>query len=98
MHAGAPQPVFVLAVRLGGVDHVVAVIEPARDQRLDQIRRMLAVAIHEQHGAETGMVETGEQSGFLAEIARQRDHLDVERHGGQRLATALVSSPLPSST
>ena len=71
-------------MRLGGVDDVVAVIEPVADQRLDQRRRMLAVAVHEQHGAEAGMVEAGEQRGLLAEIARQRDHLDVERVGRQR--------------
>ncbi len=53
------------------------------DQRLDQRRRMLAVAIHEQHGAEAGMIEAGEQCGLLAEIARERDHLHVERIGGQ---------------
>ena len=46
---------------------------------------MLAVAVHEQHGAEPGMVETGKQGGLLAEIARQRDHLDIERVGDQRL-------------
>ena len=80
MHADAAQPGLVLAMRLGGVDHVVAVIEPARDQRLDQIGRMLAVAVHEQHGAEPGMIEAGEQRRLLAEIARQRDDLDVERH------------------
>ena len=85
MHAGAAQPGLVLAVRLGGVDHVVAVIEPARDQRLDQIGRMLAVAVHEQHGAEPGVIETGEQRGLLAEIARQRDHLHVERIGDERM-------------
>ena len=84
MHAGAAQPGLVLAVGLGGIDHVVAVIEPARDQRVDQAGRMLAVAVHEQHGAEPGMVEAGEQSGLLAEIARQRDHLDVERIGDER--------------
>ena len=74
---------FVLAVRLGGIDDVVAIIEPARDQRLDQARRMLAVAVHEQHGAEAGMIEAGEQGRLLAEIARQRDDLDVERIGRQ---------------
>ena len=46
---------------------------------------MLAVAVHEQHGAEPGMVETGEQGRLLAEIARQRDHLDIERIGRQRI-------------
>jgi hypothetical protein len=44
---------------------------------------MLAVAVHEQHGAAPGMVESGHQGGFLAEIARQRHHLDVERIGGK---------------
>ena len=86
-------------MRLGGEDHVVAVVEPARDQRLDQIGRMLAVAVHEQHGAEPGMVEAGEQGRLLAEIARQRHHLDIERIGRQRFARrSLVASRLPSST
>src|SRR5437667_6893441 len=31
-NAGSPQPGFVLAVRLGSVDHVVTVIEPACNQ------------------------------------------------------------------
>ncbi len=59
MHALTPQPGLVLAVRLGGVDHVVAVIEPMRHQPLHQVGRMLAVAVHEQHGAEAGVVEPG---------------------------------------
>ena len=39
---------------------------------------MLSVAVDEHHGAETGMVEAGEQRRLLAEIARQRHHLDVD--------------------
>ena len=66
-------------MRLRGIDDVVAVIDPVFDQLLDQIGRMLAVAIHEQHGAAAGMVEPGHQGCFLAEIARQRHHLHVER-------------------
>ena len=53
------------------------------DQRLDQRRRVLAVAVHEQHGAEAGMIEAGEQRRLLAEIARQRDDLDIEAVGGE---------------
>jgi hypothetical protein len=53
------------------------------DELLDQGRRVLAVAVHEQDGAEAGMVEAGEQRRFLAEIARERDDLDIERIGGQ---------------
>ena len=45
---------------------------------------MLAVAVHEQHRAAPGMVQPRHQRGFLAEIARQRHHLDVERVGGKR--------------
>ena len=71
-------------MRLGGVDHVVAVIEPVADQRLDQRRRMLAVAVDEQHGAEPGVIEAGEQRRLLAEIARQRHDLHIERRGRQR--------------
>jgi hypothetical protein len=44
---------------------------------------MLAVAVNEQHGAIAGMFEPREQRGFLAEIARQRDHLHVGGAGGQ---------------
>ena len=78
LHGDAPRSRFVGAVRLGGIDHVAAVIEPMADQCLDQSRRMLAVAVDEQHGAEPGVIEAGEQRRFLAEIARQRHHLDVE--------------------
>ena len=92
------QPGFVLAVCLGRVDNVVAVIEPARDQRLDHVWRVLAIAVHEQDGAEAGVVEAGEKRGFLAEIARQRDDLNIERQRRQALATSLVPSWLPSST
>ena len=59
---------------------------------------MLAVAVHEQHGAEPRMIEAGEQRRFLAEIARQRDDLHVEASAGSACATASVSSRLPSST
>ena len=53
----------------GGIDDVAIVIEPMADQRLDQRRRMLAVAVDEQHRATAGMVEAGEQRRLLAEIA-----------------------------
>ncbi len=48
------------------------------DQPLDQIRRMLAVAVDEQHGAAPRVFEAGKQRRLLAEIARQRNHLDVD--------------------
>jgi hypothetical protein len=44
------------------------------------------------------MVEAGQQSGLLAEIARERNHLDVEHVGGSPRAIASVASRLPSST
>ncbi len=47
---------------------------------------MLAVAVHEQHRAAPGMVEPRHQGGFLAEIARQRHHLNVERRRRQARA------------
>ena len=53
------------------------------DERLDQSRRMLSVAVDEQHGAEPGVIEAGEQRRLLAEIARQRQQLNVERRGRQ---------------
>ena len=65
-------------MRFGGVDHVVAVIEPMADQLFDQRRRVLAVAVHEQQRAVAGMLQAGHQAGFLAEIARQRQRLNVE--------------------
>jgi hypothetical protein len=74
---------LVGAVCLGRIDDVVALVEPMRDQGLDQGRRMLAVAIHEQERAVARVVEAGEQRGLLAEIARQRHHLHVEDIGGQ---------------
>jgi len=54
---------------LGGIDHIVAALDPMFDQLLDQIRRMLTVAVHEQHCAAPGMVQSRHQRGFLAEIA-----------------------------
>src|SRR5262249_16811143 len=77
------QPRLVLAVRLGGVDDIEAAIEPMADQRLDQGGRMLAVAVHEQHRAEAGVIEAGEERRLLAEIARERNDLDVEINGGK---------------
>jgi hypothetical protein len=78
------QKRFIVAVCLGGVDHVISPVEPMPDQRLDQAWGMLAVAVHEQHGAESGMVEPGQQRRLLSEIARQRHDLNVKRVGGQR--------------
>ncbi len=76
--AQAPQRRLVGAAGLGGVDDVVALVEPMADQPADQRGRMLAVGVHEQHRAAARMVETGHQRGFLAEIARQRDHLHID--------------------
>ena len=83
MHGEAPQDRFIVAIGLGSIDHVVAVLDPVTDELLDEVRRMLAVAIHEQHGATPGVVEPRHQRGLLAEIARQRHHLNVERLGGK---------------
>ena len=83
MHGDAPQPRFIVAVRLGGIDHIEAAFDPVADQLLDQGGRMLAVAVHEQHRAEPGMVQPRHQRRFLAEIARQRHHLDVEPVGAK---------------
>ena len=83
VHGDAPQQRFVVAMRLGGIDHVEAAIDPVADQLLDQSGRMLAVAVHEQHRAAPGMVQPRHQGGFLAEIARQRHHLNVEPVGGK---------------
>ncbi len=55
---------------------------------------MLAVAIHEQHGAEPRMIETRQQGRFLAEVARQRHDLDVQGLGrqGMRHRQAVVAA------
>ena len=55
---------------------------------------MLAVAIHEQHGAEPRMIETRQQGRFLAEVARQRHDLDVQCLGrqGVRHSQAVVAA------
>ena len=67
------------------------------DQHFDQARRVLAVAVHEQHGAEPGVVEAGKQRRLLTEVARERKHLHVEDVGRQvardrrgRIAAAVV--------
>ena len=84
-HGETAQPRFVGAVRLGGEDHIVAAVEPMTDQRRNQAGRMLTVAIHEQHGAEPRMIEARHQRRLLAEVARQRHDLDVQRLGRQGL-------------
>ena len=71
-------------MRLGGIDDVVAAIEPMADQRFDQRGRVLPVAIHEKHSAARGVVEAGRECRLLAEIAGQRQHLHVERCRRQR--------------
>jgi hypothetical protein len=53
------------------------------DKLFDDIGRMLAVAVHEQHRAAPGVVQPRHQGGFLAEIARQRHYLDIEHVGGK---------------
>ena len=83
VHGHPPQERFVVAMRFGGIDDVVAAIDPVADQLLDQLRRVLAVAVHEQHRAAAGMVQPRHQGCFLAEIARQRHHLDVKCVGGK---------------
>ena len=45
---------------------------------------MLAVAVDEEHRAEPRVIEAGKQRGLFAEVARQRDHLHVERARRQR--------------
>jgi hypothetical protein len=68
---------------LGGIDHVVAAIDPVADKLLDQVGRMLTIAVHEQDRAAPGMVQSCHQRGFLAEIARQRHHLNVNGVGAK---------------
>jgi hypothetical protein len=82
---------------LGGVDDVVALVEPIAHELVDQCRRMLPIAVHEQDGAQAGVVEAGEQRRLLAEIAGQRKHLNVEvvgrkfaRNGKRSVAAAVV--------
>ena len=78
------------------VDNIVAVIEPAGHQCVDQIGWMLSVAIHEQHRAGRGVIEARKERGFLAEISRQRNNLDVERDRGQGSgdAAGVVAAPV----
>jgi hypothetical protein len=64
------------ASALGGHHHVVAVA-PLLDQRWNQLRRMLAVAIHAQHRVATRRGQARRQRGLLAEIARQVQQLHV---------------------
>ena len=83
MNRETAQRRLVLAMGLGGVDDVVATLDPVAHQLLGKIRRMLAVAVHEQHRTEPGMVEACHQCSLLAEIARQRHRLHVEFIGRQ---------------
>ena len=60
---------------------------------------MLSIAVDEQHGTEPGVIEAGEQRRLLAEIARQRQQLNIERRGQQLVSDRKpISSRLPSST
>jgi hypothetical protein len=81
LDAETAKPRLSFAVSLGGINHVVAVIEPMPDKLLHQGGRMLTVAIHEQDTAPTRVIETGEQRRLLAEIARQRDDLNIKTIG-----------------
>src|SRR5262249_19114543 len=65
------------------VDNIVAVIEPASNQRVDQIARMLSVTVHEQRRAGRSVIEARKERGFLAEISRQPNNLDVEWDRGE---------------
>src|SRR5262249_33692393 len=47
---------------------------------------MLSVAVDKQHGAEPGVIEAGEQRRLLAEIARERDNLNIDGRGRQLLS------------
>ena len=47
LDAGPAQPRLVSTVRLGRVDHVIAVVEPMRDELFKKYRGMLSVAVHE---------------------------------------------------
>ena len=69
---------------LGGEHHVIVVVEPMSDQGFNQSRRMLSVAVDEQHRTQARIVEAREQRRLLAEVARQRDELHV-RAGGRQL-------------
>jgi hypothetical protein len=42
----------------------IAAVEPVADQGLDQCRRMLAIGIHEEHRAETGVIEARSPTGI----------------------------------
>jgi hypothetical protein len=48
--------------------YVVAVVEPVADQRLDQSSRVLAIAVNEQDRAKAGVIEAGEERGFLPKL------------------------------
>src|SRR5262249_59940427 len=63
---------------------VIAALEPMRGELFNECRWMLPVTVDEQHGSQAGMIEAGEQRGLFAEIARQRDDLDVEIVGRKR--------------
>ncbi|CCC97173.1 protein of unknown function [Azospirillum baldaniorum] len=58
-----------------GDDHVVA-LAPFGEELRQQLRRVLQVGVHRHHGVAGGVAQAGRQGQFLAEVARQVDHLD----------------------
>src|SRR5262249_26377492 len=84
LDASPAQPRLIRPVCLGRVDHVIAVVEPMRDELFNECRWMLPVTVHEQHGPQAGMIEAGEQRRLLAEITRERDDLNIQIVGWKR--------------
>ena len=77
--------------------HVVEAFAPLRDELRDQLRRILAVGIEDQHRVVADMVQARGERGFLAEVARQAQQRDARiargdrlQHRPRRIAAAVV--------
>jgi hypothetical protein len=56
--------------------HDIGAVAPARDHVRDQLGRVLEVGVDHHHGVAARVLEAGGDRGLVAEVARERDHLD----------------------
>lgn len=50
---------------------------PVREQFRNQFRRVLEIAVHQDHGVPVGVMQAGAQRDLMAEIANQSDIADA---------------------
>ena len=82
-NARPAQPGLIFAVHLCSVDDVVAVIEPARDQRLDQVGGCWPSPSMNSTAPGRAWSRPARRAASLPKLRDKRDDLNVDRHGGQ---------------